>query len=99
MRAPDTVTEAVRMLGELGYTDELRLSPEGLRCGRCGTLHEPGSVVVAHTLRFEGPTDPADEAIVLAVECPACGHRGVIVSAYGAAADPATFAVLNRLAR
>jgi hypothetical protein len=43
-------------------------------------------------------TDPADEAIVLGVECAACGVRGIVVSAYGPDADPQLIALLDRLA-
>jgi hypothetical protein len=99
MEAPDTVSEAVRLLAELGYTDEIEVSPSGLRCAGCRTVHAPDQVVVNHTFRFEGPSDPADEAIVLGVECPACGHRGIVVSAYGPTADPDVLEVLARLAR
>ena len=42
---------------------------------------------VRHVFRFEGPTDPADEAIVLGVECPRCGYRATVVSAFGPDAD------------
>lgn len=97
MPAPETVSEAVRMLAARGFLDELRFDRRGLTCAKCGTVHEPGRVVVRHTFRFEGPTDPADEAIVLAIECPSCGHRGVVVSAYGPAADPELFEALTRL--
>ena len=40
---------------------------------------------VLHAHRFEGPSSPEDEAIVLVIECPTCG-MGVLVSAYGPAA-------------
>lgn len=99
MPAPETVSEAVRTLAELGYSGDLVLSSEGLRCRACGVVHHPDGIVVDHTFRFEGPTDPADEAIVLGIQCPTCGHRGVVVSAYGPAADPELFEVLDRLAR
>ncbi|MGC1513560.1 MAG: hypothetical protein WA797_11660 [Acidimicrobiales bacterium] len=48
--------------------------------------------------RFEGDSDPGDEAIVLGIECPACNRRGIIVSAYGPDADPHLLALLDRLA-
>jgi hypothetical protein len=34
---------------------------------------------------------------VLGVECPACGTRGIVVSAYGPQADPELLALLDRL--
>ena len=53
--------------------------------GVLGKKVEP--VVVDRFFRFEGPSDPADEAIVLGVHCSACGARGTIVSAFGPDAD------------
>ncbi|HEX5586563.1 MAG TPA: phosphoribosylpyrophosphate synthetase [Acidimicrobiia bacterium] len=97
MDAAETVLDAVRILEGLGYTDDLRLEDGGVQCSACGTRHAPERVVITHTYRFEGVSDPADEAIVLGVECPACGTRGVIVSAYGPEADPALFELLQRL--
>jgi hypothetical protein len=94
--AAETVLDAVRMLEVLGYTDDLRLDDGGVRCAACDTRHAPERLVITHTFRFEGASDPADEAIVLGVECPSCGTRGVIVSAYGPEADPALFELLQR---
>jgi len=39
--------------------------------------------------RFEGPSDPDEEAVVYALRCPRCGAQGALVSTYGAGADPA----------
>lgn len=97
MDAPLTVLDAVRALEALGYTDELQLDGSGITCTACGTRHEPERLVVTHTFRFEGPSDPADEAIVLGVECPACGVKSTVVSAYGPEAEPALFEILQRL--
>ena len=75
MVSPDTVSEAVVFLVERGYRQDLELAGVDL-----------DEVVVEHTFRFEGPSDPADEAIVLGLLTPD-GRRGVVVSAYGPDAD------------
>jgi hypothetical protein len=84
-----TVTDAVALLGREGYGDDLHLDGEGLDCSSCGTTHPTDLVEVDRVFRFEGPSDPADEAIVLGLRCPACGARGSLVSAFGPDADPA----------
>jgi hypothetical protein len=84
-----TVTDAVALLGREGYGDDLHLDGEGLDCRSCGTSHPADLVEVDRVFRFEGPSDPADEAIVLGLHCPACGARGSLVSAFGPDADPA----------
>ena len=95
--AAETVLDAVRTLEGLGYTDDLRLEDGGVLCSACGARHAPERLVITHTYRFEGESNPDDEAIVLGVECPSCGTRGVIVSAYGPQADPGLFELLQRL--
>ena len=67
-----------------------------LRCLECGRVVSTDSITVFHTVRFEGNSNPDDEAILLAVAAP-CGHRGVFTGAYGPTADPDTNAVLNSL--
>jgi hypothetical protein len=86
---PTTVTEAVAQLEADGYGEDLRWGEGGrLACHSCGASHATDIVEVDRVLRFEGPSDPADEAIVLALRCPACGARGALVSAFGPDADP-----------
>jgi hypothetical protein len=84
-----TVSEAIAELIADGYTDDLRLDDGHVYCGGCGTAHTTDMVEVDRVLRFEGPSDPADEAIVLGLRCPECGAQGILVSAFGPDADPA----------
>jgi hypothetical protein len=97
--APETVTEAVQQLVSLGYDADFLVDAEGVHCRRCGTTHVPEQLIVIDMARFEGATDPADEAVVFGVECTRCGARGILVSAYGPDADPDVFATLRRLGR
>ncbi|MEY2472467.1 MAG: hypothetical protein QOK28_1796 [Actinomycetota bacterium] len=95
--APDTVTEAVAALAARGYTDELIVRPDGLHATGKDGVEDVRSALVDYVYRFEGPSDPADEAIVLGVHCPTLGVRGVVVSGYGASIDPDHEAVLREL--
>lgn len=89
MDAPDTVTEALRLLETEGYgaavslldSGELRFSGVQSTCG----LDE---AVVERMYRFEGDSDPGDEMVVFGLLYPACDVRGTLVSAFGPAADP-----------
>ena len=82
---PATVTEAIAQLREAGFTTDFSPAEGGrLRCGACGVEHDPSGAHVEDTVRFEGETDPGDEAIVFALTCAGCGSRGTLVSAYGA---------------
>jgi hypothetical protein len=88
--APATVLDAVRLLEQEGYTANTSVAADGtIRCGACARTHHVASAQVDRVFRFEGASDPDDEAIVLGVRCPECGEHGVIVSGFGPSADPA----------
>ena len=87
MDAPETVTDAVRLLADRGYREDVRLVDATLPCPACGHLNHAPDLVVRETYRVEGASDPGDAAIVLGVECRHCGDREILVSAYGADAD------------
>jgi hypothetical protein len=95
--APETVTDAVVALQALGYTDELVVTPDGLMATGKDGVEDVRGAVVEHVYRFEGPSDPADEAIVLGVHCPTLDVRGIVVSGYGPSIDPDHAAVLRAL--
>lgn len=86
--APDTVTDAVRLLREAGYDADFSLHVDDIGCSVCGGRHGAAGAIIERVFRFEGDTDPADEAIVVGLRCPDCGARGVLVSAYGPDAEP-----------
>ena len=85
---PTTVLDAVRLLESEGYGASFVLADGGLRCGVCGNLHQTDPAEVVRVFRFEGPSDPAEEAVVYAVRCPTCGAGGSIVSVFGPGSDP-----------
>jgi hypothetical protein len=95
--AAETVTDAISQLEGLGYRSDFSFADGTVQCRACSGSHDPTRIVVRHTFRFEGDTDPGDEAIVLGVECPACGVKGIVVSAYGPDASPEFVALLQQL--
>jgi hypothetical protein len=99
MDAPETITEAVTFLEAEGYRDELVLRREGLTCAAVEGAHPFEHAVVDHTFRFEGPSDPADEAIVLGISLPDWNRKGVLVSAFGPSAEPEEAELLIALTR
>lgn len=88
MAAPDTVTDAIRLLKADGYDTELQLV-DGAICWAQGTGScSPHEMAVERLFRFEGPSDPGDEMVVFGLFDPVSGTKGVLASAYGPAADP-----------
>jgi hypothetical protein len=96
---PDTVTEAIRFLVDAGYKDEIRLVAGGLECDSVDGVYDASQAVVDHTFRFEGASDPGDEAIVLGISLPDWGVKGVLSSAYGSAVEAEQARVLRALVR
>jgi hypothetical protein len=86
--APATVLDALKQLAAEGYDTSLSLGPDGVRCSVCGSAHAAEHAEVERVYRFEGPSDPDEEAVVYALRCPACGIRGTLVSNFGPGADP-----------
>jgi hypothetical protein len=98
-QAPDTVTEALEFLAAEGYTEEFSFSAvEALHSATSRSGWRP-TATVDYTFRFEGPSDPADEAIVLGVRWSESNRKGVVVSAFGPDADPEHAMLLVELAR
>ena len=80
----DTVTAAVNGLKQRGYTMDFNLSEN---CIVCNTdKFNPEDFEITEVYRFEGNTDPADEAVVYAIESTK-GHKGILVSGYGISAE------------
>lgn len=80
----DTVSAAVNGLKARGYTTDFNLAENCLIC-HAGKFNVT-DFEIAEVYRFEGNTDPADEAAVYAVESNS-GHKGVLVTGYGVSAD------------
>ena len=97
MATDHTLTNSINRLRAAGYTHDLRATDDGmLRCEQCGAVEDPATMGVDETVRFEGPSDPADEAILFAVTMP-CGHRGVLPATYGKDTEPDVVEVVKRL--
>ncbi len=95
----ETLTDAIQRLRADGYLADLSATKDGnLICHSCGQTYDPLALTIDHTVRFEGDSNPDDEAILLAVRCPD-GCMGLYSSAFGPSAAPEEAAVLRRLAR
>jgi hypothetical protein len=94
-----TVTEAIALLEARGFTGSFRVATEtaALVCDGCRQWVVPADAEVVEVFRFEGASDPDDEAIVVALRCHSCGRQGVLVAAYGAEVDAVEGEVLVML--
>ena len=80
----DTVSEALKGLRQRGYTKDFNLTENCIICD--DEKYHPEDFEITEVYRYEGDSDPADEAVVYAIES-IKGDRGVLVSGYGISAD------------
>jgi hypothetical protein len=99
MKSYDTVTEAVKGLKERGYTIDFNIAFDKLVCSNNDNicLH-PDEFEIVEAHRFEGDSNPDDEDVVYAVESKDGKLKGVITSAFGLYADPASNRIIQKLA-
>jgi hypothetical protein len=93
----ETLVEAMARLRGIGYVHDLAATPNGnLLCRSCGTSHLPESIEIRETVRFEGDSNPDDQAILLALAC-TDGCLGQYSAAFGPATEAADVLALQRL--
>ncbi|MFN8291840.1 MAG: hypothetical protein U0U70_16400 [Chitinophagaceae bacterium] len=80
----DTVSEAINGLRKRGYTLDFNLEENCLICQ--GNRFDIQNFEITEVYRFEGDTDPSDEAVVYAIES-TDGKKGVLVNGYGISAE------------
>jgi hypothetical protein len=66
-----------------GYGADFVIVDTVLRCRQCNDTHDPRTAQILDVARFEGESNPDDEAAVYALQCVHCGTRGILVTAYG----------------
>ncbi|HEU4472751.1 MAG TPA: hypothetical protein VFR58_16770 [Flavisolibacter sp.] len=90
----ETVSTAINDLKKRGFTEDFNLKENCLVCNdRKFTASE---FEITEVYRFEGDTDPADEAIVYGIES-VNGLKGVLVNAYGYASEPVGEEIAKKL--
>jgi hypothetical protein len=80
----DTVSAAVNGLKERGFSLDFNLQDNCLICQ--GNKFNPDDFEIVEVYRFEGNTDPADEAVVYGIESKK-GDKGILVNGYGPSGD------------
>jgi hypothetical protein len=90
----DTVTEAVNGLKRRGYTIDFNLKENCIVCHE-GKFN-PDEFEIMEVYRFEGNTDPADEAIVYGISS-VNGMKGILVNGFGATADQMSAEMAGKL--
>ncbi|HET9745095.1 MAG TPA: hypothetical protein VFP97_05225 [Chitinophagaceae bacterium] len=78
----NTLSACVNKLVSDGYTENFKVDEKGLATTGNGKHYKPEEVHIKNFFRFEGASDPADSAILYAIELDD-GTKGTLTDAYG----------------
>jgi len=84
--AMSTLTDRVNSAMKNGYTDNFKITKQGMFSEKNDKTYLPSEVCIKDFYRFEGQSDPADNAILYVVET-TDGLKGMLIDAYGTYAD------------
>jgi hypothetical protein len=88
------VAHALEELKKKGYTEDFNLQEN---CIVCNTQKfTADDFDIKEVIRFEGNSDPGDEAIVYGIESKT-GIKGVLVNGYGYSSEPMGEAIAKKL--
>lgn len=91
-----TITDTLNALKEEGYVLDFNLKPDCVECMSPDIKLYPVDFVIDKFYRFEGASNPDDNAIVYAISSKD-GLKGTMVDAYGVYADSLTTEMINKL--
>lgn len=96
MASYDTLSEAVADLNSSGYTLDFNIQCNSIYCKELDRSFTPEDFNIVAFYRFEGNTDPSDEAIIYALTTTS-GHQGILVDGYGVSAEQMTADMVQKL--
>ena len=92
-----TVSQTINALKRQGYDLDFNIKQECLICHQTNTVLSPEDFEMDAVYRFEGESNPDDEAVVYAISSPKYSVKGILVNAYGIYADDASDALVQKL--
>lgn len=96
MHTYDTVTQAVQGLKQRGYSIDFNIEDNCIVCHQTPLKLKPDEFEITEVHRYEGNSDPGDEAVVYAIESKH-GQKGILVNGFGVSTDPASDEIISKL--
>ena len=97
MQAYDTLSETMEALRKEGYIEDFNLQQDCLEYREGQFKVFADEFKIDGFYRFEGQTDPADEAILYAISSENHAIKGLLVSGYGVYTEGVTDELLAKL--
>ena len=92
-----TLSQRLNELKKEGYTEDLNLQSDCLYCSNGNFKLYAKDFQIDKYYRFEGPSDPADEAVLYAISSEKHNIKGVLVNGYGIYSDAVSNEMLQKL--
>jgi hypothetical protein len=92
-----TLSETMNELRKQGYTEDFNLQQNCLECRNGGYKVFADEFKVDSYYRFEGDSNPSDEAILYAISSDRHDLKGVLVNAYGIYSEPVADEMMEKL--
>ncbi|MDQ0966407.1 hypothetical protein QFZ20_001810 [Flavobacterium sp. W4I14] len=92
-----SLSEVVNALVNQGYIVDFNLKSSQLSSGRNPIQESPEQFLIDKHYRFEGESDPDDEAIVYAISSIDGKIKGIFVNGYGTSSESAGDEVIKKI--
>ncbi len=92
-----TLSETINGLKKEGYTIDFNINREFVVCNNPNMTLFPDEFEIDKVYRFEGESNPDDQAILYAISSPKFNVKGVLVNGYGISSDDVTNALIKKL--
>jgi hypothetical protein len=97
MYSYETVTAATEGLRKRGFDLDFNIAFDQITCQQNGACLNPDQFEIVEHYRFEGNSDPADAAIVFAIESKSGDLKGLLIDGYGPSAAAASGEMIRKL--
>jgi hypothetical protein len=93
----DTLVDAINDLQDRGYTSRFKLENNQLINVETKQAYDPQQLQIVEYHRFEGMTNPADDAIVFAIEARAGADQGTVVMNYSSDGNMDLYSFMDKV--
>ncbi|RYU91416.1 phosphoribosylpyrophosphate synthetase [Mucilaginibacter terrigena] len=94
-----TLSQTINGLKAEGYTLDFNIQKDCIICHQTNTELSPDDFEIDAVFRFEGESNPDDEAVLYAISSTKDNSKGVLVNGYGISSDDASAALVQKLNR
>ena len=92
-----TLSETINGLIKLGYIHDFNIQEECIVCHQVNLKLSPVDFQIEKVYRFEGISDPDDQAILYVISSVKHNLKGTLVNGYGISSDKATSKIIEQL--